>query len=123
MTKTIVRDYCNLNANHASMLCAFRYVLSYLHNENELTELKRLISGRNSIFVYLKLQYTFDLKDGRLHTVDMVKITYKVIITSHAKPSIPVVAVPTLLSTQNGRLLLRLHSSRLVNKLYMIINW
>ena len=28
----------------------------------------------------------FDLKDGRLHTVDMITITYKLIITSHAKP-------------------------------------
>ena len=78
------RHYCDLNANQVCY--TFRYVLSYFHNENELTELKRLISGRNSIFVYLKLQYTFDLTGGRLHTVDMVKITYKLIIMSHANP-------------------------------------
>ena len=48
------RHYCDLNANQVCY--AFQYVLSYFHNENELTELKRFISGRNSIFVY-KLQY------------------------------------------------------------------
>ena len=44
------RHYCDLNANQVCY--TFRYVLSYFHNENELTELKRFISGRNSIFVY-----------------------------------------------------------------------
>ena len=53
------RHYCDLNANQ---ICyTFRYVLSYFHNENELTELKRFISGCNSIFVY-KLQYILTSK-------------------------------------------------------------
>ena len=44
------RYYSDLNTNQ--VICyAFGYVLSYFDNENELTELKRLISGRNSIFV------------------------------------------------------------------------
>ena len=53
------RHYCDLNANQVCY--TFRYVLSYFHNENELTELKRFISGRNSIFVY-KLQYILTSK-------------------------------------------------------------
>ena len=53
------RHYCDLNANQVCY--TFRYVLSYFHNENELTELKRFISRRNSIFVY-KLQYILTLK-------------------------------------------------------------
>ena len=53
------RHYCDLNANQVCY--TFLYVLSYFHNENELTELKRFISGRNSIFVY-KLQYTLTSK-------------------------------------------------------------
>ena len=53
------RHYFDLNANQVCY--TFRYVLSYFHNENELTELKRFISGRNSIFVY-KLQYILTSK-------------------------------------------------------------
>ena len=53
------RHYCDLNANQVCY--TFRYILSYFHNENELTELKRFISGRNSIFVY-KLQYILTSK-------------------------------------------------------------
>ena len=53
------RHYCDLNANQVCY--TFRYVLSYFHNENELTELKHFISGRNSIFVY-KLQYILTSK-------------------------------------------------------------
>ena len=53
------RHYCDLNPNQVCY--TFRYVLSYFHNENELTELKRFISGRNSIFVY-KLQYILTSK-------------------------------------------------------------
>ena len=53
------RHYWDLNANQVCY--TFRYVLSYFHNENELTELKRFISGRNSIFVY-KLQYILTSK-------------------------------------------------------------
>ena len=41
------RHYCDLNANQVAMLRFLQYVLSYFHNENELTELKRLISGCN----------------------------------------------------------------------------
>ena len=49
------KNHCDLNVKQVCY--AFQYVLSYFHiNENELTELTRLISGRNSIFVY-KLQY------------------------------------------------------------------
>ena len=51
--------YCDLNTNQVCY--AFRYLLSYFHNENELTKLKPLISGRNSIFVY-KLQYILTSK-------------------------------------------------------------
>ena len=53
------RHYCDLNANQVCY--TFQYVLSYFHNENKLTELKRFISGRNSIFVY-KLQYILTSK-------------------------------------------------------------
>ena len=53
------RHYCDLNANQVCY--TFQYVLSYFYNENELTELKRFISGRNSIFVY-KLQYILTSK-------------------------------------------------------------
>ena len=53
------RHYCDLNANQVCY--AFRYVLSYFHNKNELTKLKPLISGRNFIFTY-KLQYTLTSK-------------------------------------------------------------
>ena len=53
------RHYCDLNANQVCY--TFRYVLPYFHNENELTEPKRFISGRNSIFVY-ELQYILTSK-------------------------------------------------------------
>ena len=64
------RHYCNLTANQ--VCCAFRHVLSYFHNENGLTMLKLLISGRNSVFMY-KLQYKLTSKMG---TVDMVTTNY-----------------------------------------------
>ena len=57
------RHYCDLNANQVCY--TFRYVLSYFHNENELNELKRFISGHNSVFVY-RLQYILTLKMANL---------------------------------------------------------
>ena len=68
------RHYCDLNANQVCY--TFRYVLSYFHNENELTKLKPLISGRSFIFEY-KLQYILTSKMA----------DFKLIVTSHAKPN------------------------------------
>ena len=68
------RHYCNLNANQVCY--AFRYVVSHFHNENELTELKRLISGRNSIFVY-KLQYILTSK-----MADFIPLTWLQLLTN-----------------------------------------
>ena len=68
------RHYCDLNANQVCY--AFRYVLSYFHNENELTELKHLISGRNSIFLY-KLQYILTSK-----MADFILLTWLQLLTN-----------------------------------------
>ena len=67
-------QYCNLNANQVCY--AFRYVLSYFHNENELTKLKPFISGRNSIFAY-KLQYVLTSK-----VADFIPLTWLQLLTN-----------------------------------------
>ena len=68
------RHYCDLNANQVCY--AFRYVLSYFHNENELTKLKPLISGRNFIFAY-KLQYILTSK-----MADFILLTWLKLLTN-----------------------------------------
>ena len=68
------RHYCNLNTNQVCY--AFRYVLSYFHNENELTKLKPLISGRNFIFAY-KLQYILTSK-----MADFILLTWLQLLTN-----------------------------------------
>ena len=68
------RHYCDLNANQVCY--AFRYVLSYFHNENELTKLKPLISGRNFIFAH-KLQYILTSK-----MADFILLTWLQLLTN-----------------------------------------
>ena len=68
------RHYCDLNANQVCY--AFRYVVSYFHNENELTKLKLLMSGRNFIFVY-KLQYILTSK-----MADFILLTWLQLLTN-----------------------------------------
>ena len=66
--------YWDLNVNQVCY--AFRYVLSYFHNENELTKLKPLISGRNFIFAY-KLQYILTSK-----MADFILLTWLQLLTN-----------------------------------------
>ena len=61
----------------ANQVCyAFRHVLSYFHNKNELTKLKLLISGCNSIFVY-KLLYKLTSK-----MADFILLTWLQTVTN-----------------------------------------
>ena len=68
------RHYCDLNPNQVCY--TFQYVLSYFHNENELTKLKCLLSGRNSILVY-KLQYILISK-----MADFILLTWLQLLTN-----------------------------------------
>ena len=62
--------------SHLEWPYAFRYILSYFHNENELTKLKPLISGSNFIFAY-KLQYILTLK-----MADFILLTWLQLLTN-----------------------------------------
>ena len=68
------RHYWDLNVNQVCY--AFRYVLSYFHNENELTKLKPLISRHNFIFTY-KLQYILTSK-----MADFILLTWLQLLTN-----------------------------------------
>ena len=85
----------DLNTNQ--VICyAFRYVLSYFDNENELTELKRLISGRN------QSPNEFSCRNSSTFWLQRWPTSYcwhgYNLITSHAKPLCKTLTFPNILS-------------------------